>query len=119
MKKWNRWQDWAAVAAGAAAALSPIWATHSTASLWMMIGLGVLIAASGIVNLAVPGTPWAEWVQVVLGAILVAGPWLGSYTGHTGASWTSWIAGAVVLVATAFAIRPSTEAHHHNPITSH
>ena len=81
--------------------------------MWLMIILGVVIAASGLVNLATPGTPWVEWVQLILGAALIVSPWVGSYTAHTGASWTSWIAGAVVVVVTAFAIKPSSDAHHH------
>ncbi|NVM94198.1 SPW repeat domain-containing protein [Arthrobacter wenxiniae] len=113
MKKWTRWQDWAAVAAGAVAALSTLWTTQSTASTWMMVAGGVLIAVSGVINLAAPGMPWIEWVQVILGAVLVLSPWMASYTGHSGAAWTSWIAGAVVVVASGFAISPSTQAHHH------
>ncbi|NVM99822.1 SPW repeat protein [Arthrobacter sp. SDTb3-6] len=118
MKKWTRWQDWAAVAAGAVAALSTLWTTQTTSSTWLMVALGVLIAASGAVNLAAPDAPWIEWLQVVLGAALVVSPWAGSYTGHSGAAWTSWIAGAVVVVATGLAISPSTAAHHH-AIPSH
>lgn len=113
MKKWTRWQDWAAVIAGVVAALTPLWSTHTNSSVWLMVVLGVAIAASGVVNLASPGMPWVETAQLILGALLVLAPWFGSYTGYTGAAWTSWIAGAVVVVATVFAIRPSTEAHQH------
>lgn len=113
MKKWTRWQDWAAVAAGAVAALSTLWTTRNTASMWLVVAGGVPIAASGVINLAAPGTPWIEWVQIILGAALVLSPWMASYTGHYGAAWTSWIGGAVVVVFSGFATSPSTEAHHH------
>lgn len=113
VKNWTRWQDWTAVVAGAVAALSPLWTAHTTASVWLMVILGVVIAASGVVNLASPGMPWVETAQVVLGAVLVLAPWLGVYTGQTGAAWTSWIAGAVVVIASALALRPSTDAHQH------
>lgn len=113
MKKWTRWQDWVVVAAGAVAALSTLWTAQNTASMWLMVVLGVLVAASGVVNLSTPGMPWVEWVQLLLGIALLAAPWMGAYTGHSGAAWTSWIAGAVVAVASGFAINPSTKAHHH------
>jgi len=110
VKKWTRWQDWAAVIGGAVAALTPLWATHSTSSMWLMIILGVVVAASGLVNLATPGAPWVEWVQLILGAALVLAPSFGTYTAHAGAAWTSWIAGAGIVVATLFALKPSAEA---------
>jgi hypothetical protein len=76
-----------------------------------MLLFGGLLIISGIINLAMPGTPVMEYAQAVLAALLVLSPWLGSYTGATGAAWTSWIAGGVALVVTAVAIKPSTDAH--------
>lgn len=118
MKKWNRWQDWAAVVGGAVAALSTIWTTHTTQSMWLMVVLGVVIAVSGVVNLSSPGMVWVEGVQLVAGAALILAPWFGSYTDQTGAAWISWIAGAIVVIATGFAFKPSNDAHH-NAVASH
>ena len=55
MRKWTRWQGLTVVAVGAVAALSTVWSTHSTAPLWMIVALGVLVAASGVVDPATQG----------------------------------------------------------------
>ena len=55
MKNWTRWEDWVAIAAGLAVVLSTMFVTHAGASLAMMLVLGILLIASGIVNLAMPG----------------------------------------------------------------
>lgn len=86
MKRWNRWQDYVAVIAGLFAALSTTWTTQQSGSMVMMIGCGVLLIASGVWNLMSPGQPVAEWVQMVLGALLFVSPWLAGYTAHTGAT---------------------------------
>ncbi|MFD5277657.1 SPW repeat protein [Pseudarthrobacter sp. NPDC058362] len=112
MKKWYRWQDYVAVAAGLFTAAAVLFTRQEGMSATLMLVLGGLLAVSGIVNLAMPGTPAMEYVQAVLAAALVLSPWLGSYASATGAAWTSWIAGAVAMAVTAAAIRPSTAAHH-------
>jgi putative Mn2+ efflux pump MntP len=71
------------------------------------------------VNLAVPGMPAVECAQVVIGLLLFLSPWLGSYTQQAGAAWTSWIGGAIAVIATAIAIRPSMEMSHHRMMPSH
>lgn len=112
MKKWYRWQDYVTVAAGLFTAIAVLWTRQQNMSTTLMLLLGGLLVVSGVINLAMPGMPAMEWVQAVLAAALVVSPFVGTYTGATGAAWTSWIAGAVALVVTAVAIKPSTEAHH-------
>lgn len=112
MKKWNRWQDWVAVAAGVFAAVAVFWTTQQGMSTTLMVVFGALLVISGLVNLGMPGTPAMEWVQAVLALGLVLSPWIGAYTGATGAAWSSWGAGAVALIVTAAAIKPSTEGQH-------
>jgi hypothetical protein len=119
MKKWTRWQDWVAVAAGLFAALSTLWTRQSGASLALMVIFGLLLVASGLVNLAMPGMPAVEWTQVVIAALLFLSPWMGGYTNLTGAAWTSWITGAIAAIVSAAAIRPSREVRTHRPATSH
>ena len=111
MKKWSRWQDYVAVVAGLFAALSTIWTTQQASSRVMMIGVGVLLVLSGVWNLMSPGMPVAEWVQMILGALLFISPWIAGYTGHLGAAWTSWIAGGVSLVVAVLAVQPSMRQH--------
>lgn len=119
MKKWTRWQDWVAVAVGLYAALSVLWTTQAGTSTALMVISGGLLVVSGVVNLAMPGLPAVEWAQVVIGLLLFLSPWIGSYTEQTGAAWTSWIGGAVAVIVTAAAIKPSTEMSHHRMMPSH
>lgn len=111
MKRWNRWEDYVAIVAGLYAALATMWTTQQGSSTAMMIICGVLLVASGVWNLSMPDQPVAEWVQMALGALLFVSPWLAGYTAHTGASWTSWIAGAVALIAGVMALQPSMHEH--------
>jgi hypothetical protein len=115
MKKWTRWQDWTVIAAGAYAALSVLWTSQGGSSIAFMVTLGVLLIIAGVTNLAMPGMPAAEWAQAVLAVLLLLAPWLGGFAAMTGAAWSAWIPGAVALVVTAFAIKPSTEEYrqHH------
>ena len=112
VKKWYRWQDYVAVAAGLFTAVAVLFTRQQDMSTTLMLAFGGLLVVSGIINLAMPGTPAMEYVQAILAAGLVLSPWLGTYTGATGAAWTSWIAGAVALVVTAVAIKPSTDLRH-------
>ena len=117
MKKWTRWQDWVTVVAGLYAALSVLWTTAAGSSTALMVVLGIALIISGVINLAMPGTPAMEWVQAALGALLFLSPWLGGYAMQTGVAWTSWITGLVALVVTAMAIKPSTEEHRHHGVS--
>ncbi|WP_427016937.1 SPW repeat protein [Pseudarthrobacter sp. P1] len=111
MKRWNRWQDWVAVIVGLYAALSTMWTAQAGASTLLMVGCGVLLIVCGVWNLMSPGMPVAEWVQLALGALLFISPWIGQYSGHMGAAWTSWIGGALALVAAGMALQPSMHMH--------
>ncbi|MFQ4148514.1 SPW repeat protein [Arthrobacter sp. LAPM80] len=122
MKRWNRWQDYVAVVAGLYAALSTMWTTQQGSSMVMMIGAGALLVVAGVWNLMSPGQPVGEWVQMVLGALLFVSPWIAGYTAHTGATWTSWIAGGVALIAAVMALQPSMHTHaeaHHGGAAAH
>ena len=112
MKKWTRWQDWVTVAAGVVAALAPIWVTPGGLSVVLMVVLGVLLIIAGLINLAMPGLEWMEWVHGVIGVLLFISPWAGMYADHTGAAWFSWICGAVVIIVTAFELVPSMRSGH-------
>ncbi|MFB9714444.1 SPW repeat domain-containing protein [Arthrobacter methylotrophus] len=116
MKKWIRWQDWTVIAAGAYAALSVLWTRQGGSSTAFMIILGVLLVAAGVTNLAVPGMPAAEWAQAAFAVVLLLAPWLGGFVSMTGAAWSAWIPGAVALVVTALAIKPSTEEYRHHHV---
>ena len=74
MKKWTRWEDWVAIAAGLAVALSTMFVAPMGASVAIMLTLGVLLVASGVVNLAFPGLVAMEYVQGALGLLLIVIP---------------------------------------------
>lgn len=112
MRKWYRWQDYVTITSGLFTAAAVLFTQQEGMSTTLMLALGGLLTVSGIINLAMPGTPVMEYVQAAVAALLVLSPWLGSYTSAAGAAWTSWIAGVVALVITAAAIRPGTQAHH-------
>jgi uncharacterized membrane protein HdeD (DUF308 family) len=110
-KAWTRWQDWAEVALGVVVLLAPIVVDTSNAAMWTMIVLGALIAIDGLVSLAMPAMVYGEWFQMVLGALLFISPFVMGYTDMTGAAWTSWIAGVLVVAAGAIALPAANSAH--------
>jgi hypothetical protein len=71
-----------------------------------MVVLGVLLIIAGLINLAMPGLAWMEWVHGVLGVLLFISPWAGMYATHTGAAWFSWICGAVAIIVAAWELVP-------------
>lgn len=110
-KAFTRWQDWTEVVIGALVALSPIVVATSTAALWTMIVLGVLVVLDGLWSLAAPNMVVGEWAQVVLGVLLFVAPWVMSYSAMTGASWVSWIGGVLTVLAGAIAVPVAASAH--------
>lgn len=110
-RAWTRWQDWAQVVLGVVAALSTIWVDTSTKVLWTMIVLGALIAIDGLWSLAAPGVVASEGVEIVLGVLLFIAPWVMGYTALTGASWFSWVIGALAVIVGATALPAANSAH--------
>lgn len=112
MKRWTRWQDWVAVAAGLCAAVVSIWmAPMSGAAMYMMLVPAILMIAAGVWSLAAPGLVSMEWIIAATGVLLFISPWVGGFASETGPAWTSWICGAVGVVAGLWAVAPATEAH--------
>ncbi|MFC4004737.1 SPW repeat protein [Prauserella oleivorans] len=110
-RPWTRPHDWAEVVLGAVLALSPIWMDTDNAAMWTMIVLGALIAVDGLVSLARPGLIYGEGLQVVLGALAFISPWVMTYTGLTGAAWTSWIVGGLTVLVGAAALPVANSVH--------
>jgi uncharacterized membrane protein HdeD (DUF308 family) len=104
VRPWTRPYDWAEVVLGVVAALSTIWMDTDNAAMWTMIVLGVLIALDGLASLAAPGQVYGEGIQIVLGVLMFISPWVMSYTDLNGISWTSWIIGALTVIAGAVAL---------------
>jgi hypothetical protein len=110
-RAWTRPHDWAEVVIGAVAALSPLWLSTDPAAVWTMAVLGALIALDGPISLAMPGVVYGEGIQIALGVLLFIAPWVMGYTESDGASWTSWIAGVLTVVAGAAAMPVANAAH--------
>jgi uncharacterized membrane protein HdeD (DUF308 family) len=110
-RAWTRPHDWAEVVIGVVAALSPLWLSTDTTAMWTMVVLGALIALDGLVSLAMPGMVYGEGIQIALGVLLFIAPWVMSYTEFNGASWTSWIAGVLTVIAGAAAMPVANAAH--------
>ncbi|GDY32415.1 hypothetical protein GTS_40480 [Gandjariella thermophila] len=77
-----------------------------------MIVLGVLLAASGLWSLAMPGSVTSEGVHMVLGVLMFISPWVMGYSSMQGASWTSWVIGVLAVIAGAAALPAANTAHH-------
>jgi uncharacterized membrane protein HdeD (DUF308 family) len=110
-RAWTRPHDWAEVVIGVVAALSPLWLSTDTTTMWTMVVLGALIALDGLVSLAMPGMVYGEGIQIALGVLLFIAPWVMGYTEFNGASWTSWIAGVLTVIAGAAAMPVANAAH--------
>jgi hypothetical protein len=113
MRPWTRLQDWGVLVAGLYAALSTIWVstTGERDAFWAMIALGVLLAVTALCSLALPGVDATEWLTVLFGVLLFVAPWVLTYTDRTGASWTSWVVGAVAVLLGGLSVPASTRIH--------
>lgn len=110
-KQWTRWQDWGAVVLGIIAGLSVLWLTVSDAAMWSLLVFGVLLLATGLWSLAMPGSVASEYVHIALGALFFISPWVLGYADATGAAWTSWVIGALAVVVGASAVPVATTVH--------
>lgn len=117
-KAWTRWQDWTALVIGVLAALSPLVVATSAGAVWALVVLGVLIAAAALWSLVVPGSVASEYVHVVFGVLLFISPWVLAYSDLGGASWTSWVAGALAVIVGATAV-PAANAQHRGIAAQH
>jgi uncharacterized membrane protein HdeD (DUF308 family) len=111
VRPWTRPYDWAEVVLGVVAALSTTWMDTDNAAMWTMIVLGVLVALDGLASLAAPGQVYGEGIQIVLGVLMFISPWVIGYTELNGISWTSWIIGALTVIAGAAALPVAQAAH--------
>ena len=111
MRPWTRLQDWVTLVAGVYTMTSPI--VLSTVGMTgdgkvvvAMITLGALVAISSLVSLARPNASAAVWATTGLGVLVFVAPWVVGYAGLTGAAWTSWLVGVIVVVASQTVVRP-------------
>jgi len=119
MAPWKKWQDWAVLAAGVVLALTPLWFDPGTTSaVWAMVVLGAALVVVSVWSLAMPTATAIEWTHAVVGLLAFLAPWIFSYTGKSGAAWTSWILGAATVVLGLWAV-PRIEHMLHRPAAHH
>lgn len=104
LRPWARPHDWVEIALGLLAALCFLWVTTTPGARWTMVAFGALIALDGLLSAAMPRFAYGEGVQVVLGGLLFASPWVMTYSDLTGASWWSWVLGAFTMLVAALAV---------------
>ena len=111
MKRWNHPQDVIALVAGAYAALSPWWTTTTDRATMTMVVLGAVIAVLALLELFRPDMMSIEGLTALLGACMIAAPWVMGFSGTRPMAWTAWVVGAVVLVVGAADLQV-TRSHH-------
>ena len=119
MKRWTHPQDLVALIAGAYAALSPLWTTTTDRATTTMVVLGVITAALALIELVRPDMLSVEGLTALMGALMIAAPWVMGFSGTRPMAWTAWIAGAVVLVVGAADLQVTRSHHRGTMATSH
>jgi hypothetical protein len=112
-RAWTRPQDWISLLAGLYLALSPLWVDIDTTGTWVMVIIGAAIVLMALVALYAPGAFLDEGMTAVGGVAAFIAPWVFTYTDSDGAAWTSWIVGAVVVIAALAALPASRAVYRH------
>jgi uncharacterized membrane protein HdeD (DUF308 family) len=120
MATWKRWQDWTSIVAGVVLFVTPFVfsATALTSAAWTAYIGGVLLAIVGLWNLARPSDRAGEWVEGLIGVLLIVSPWVLGFTSLNSMAWSAWIIGIVSLVLAASTLlaapdrRPTVAAQH-------
>lgn len=114
----SRAQDFLAVVLGAFTALSPLWVSTNDNARWTLIVLGVLIAATGLLQMVRAEMAAADYAMGLFGVLLFISPWAMDFTAFRGASMTAWVVG-VVTVVVAVAALPAMNARLHKMAPHH
>lgn len=109
----QRWQDWVTTLVGVYVFLSPwiipyVFPASIAAGLtgWSHYIAGAAIVVVGVAALA-DYKLWEEWVDLALGAWLIISPWVIGFSGMTALAWNAVIAGAIVVILSAWALLTS------------
>ncbi|TAK49963.1 MAG: hypothetical protein EPO23_01710 [Xanthobacteraceae bacterium] len=107
------WEDWCSIGVGVLIMLSPVFATTLTQTtegamyVAVAISIGVLVVLAGYLELVILET-WEEWVELTLGALLVASPWLFGYSQHGTATMLHVVLGIAVMALAVLELRQDT-----------
>lgn len=98
MKQMKHWQDPVNALLGAWLILSP-WAVGFQAeqvAMWNFVVVGAVLLATALGAIFVPKA-WEEWVEVALGAWMIASPWALGYAGLETAMQNAVFSGLIVV----------------------
>jgi uncharacterized membrane protein HdeD (DUF308 family) len=116
----NRWQDWTSIVAGVVLFITPFVFGQMavTYAAWTAFIGGLLLVLVGAYNLARPADRAGEWVEGLIGVVLILAPFVLGFTAATTMAWSAWIIGIVSVVPAATALfmdtrdRPTVAAQH-------
>lgn len=82
--------------------------TELESALWSEVGVGTFVVGLALYRLAAPrDAPWIGWGNVLVGAWLVAAPFVLEYTDVSVAMWHDVVAGIVVVGLALVSMRAS------------
>lgn len=105
MKPVKHWQDPVNASLGVWLILSP-WIAGFDAdqiATWNFVTVGVLLLATGVGTLLVPQA-WEEWLDVALGAWLIASPWVLGFAATALATQNAVFCGLIVVAMAAWVL---------------
>ncbi|MDT0302288.1 SPW repeat protein [Streptomonospora wellingtoniae] len=98
MRGTRRLADWTALIAGCAVVVSYAWHGMLGVGMAALFLVGILTVFLACLSIIHPELFVTEIALAVTGLLLIATPWLLSFTGNAPASWTAWICGTIAVV---------------------
>ncbi|WP_456077485.1 SPW repeat domain-containing protein [Enteractinococcus fodinae] len=95
-RRWAAWQDWVSVGLGIYFALAPLWTPSAPVGLFMTLGL--LVVAVSVWAGSTASSTLAEFMKMVLGAVIIVSAFFNAHTEERTAIMTSWFVGAALIV---------------------
>ena len=101
MSAFRRWQDWAVVVAGLVMIAAPyvFSETSNSNALWATGLIGGAVAICGLLAASTRYAGMMEALPALAGIVAFAAPFVVNYTNLTATSWTSYIVGAIAILA--------------------
>jgi ABC-type molybdate transport system permease subunit len=120
MSSTNRWQDWTTIAAGVVLFITPFLFNQmaiANAAYTALVG-GVLLVLVGVWNLARSSDRAGEWLEGLIGVLLILAPFVLGFAAVTTMAFSAWIIGIISVLLAASVLfmdtrdRPAMAAQH-------
>ena len=95
-RRWAAWQDWLSVGLGLYLASAPLWIPGVPAVLFVTLGVLVIVASVWAGTTA--SSTLAEFVKMVLGAVVIVSALFNAHVEERTAMMTSWMVGAALVI---------------------